>query len=75
MESVEHYCKIMYYLNQIGSPQEFNCGQVSELIDIRKKIGINSGGVPPCELVTEKEKDDKEELIKSITKKVIDQLK
>lgn len=73
MESVEHYCKIMYYLNQIGSPQEFNCGQISELIDIRKKIGINSGGVPPCEI--SERKDDKEELIKRITKKVLEQLK
>lgn len=73
MESVEHYCKILYYLNQIGSPKEFNCGQVSELIDIRKKIGIHSGGVPPCEIA--EKKDDKEELIKQITQKVLNQLK
>jgi len=36
-ESVEHYCKILYYVNQIGSPKEFNSNEISELINIRKK--------------------------------------
>ncbi|MCG8484763.1 MAG: class II aldolase/adducin family protein [Clostridia bacterium] len=50
METVEHYCKILYNLNQIGSPKEFNCSQVKELINIRNKIGIQSGGIPPCQV-------------------------
>jgi L-fuculose-phosphate aldolase len=74
MESTEHYCKIMFYANQIGSPQEFTCGEIGELLDIRKKIGIKSGGIPPCEVVAQ-QKDDKQELIRQITKKVLEQLK
>ena len=75
-ESVEHYCKILYYVNQIGSPKEFNCNEINDLIDIRKKIGISSGGVPPCEINSkQKEKNEREELINLITKKVLEQLK
>ncbi|PKM49913.1 MAG: class II aldolase family protein [Firmicutes bacterium HGW-Firmicutes-7] len=48
MESVEHYCKILYYLKQIGEPKEFNFDQVSALLDIREKMGIYSGGTPSC---------------------------
>ncbi len=46
MESVEHYCKIIYYLKQIGPPVELDSEEVEELIDIRKKLGINAGGIP-----------------------------
>ncbi len=46
MESVEHYCKIIYYLKQIGPPVELDSKEVEELIDIRKKLGINAGGIP-----------------------------
>ncbi|MFP4697710.1 MAG: class II aldolase/adducin family protein [Eubacteriales bacterium] len=77
MESVEHYCKILYYLNQIGSPKEFNCGEIEELINIRKKIGINSGGIPPCEVAEEQDNDqkEKEQLVNEITSRVINQLR
>jgi L-fuculose-phosphate aldolase len=73
MESVEHYCKILYYLNQIGSPKEFSCGQVRELLDIRKKIGIDSGGSPTCDV--NGKKNEREELIKMITRRVLDEMK
>lgn len=82
MESVEHYGKILLYVNQIGDPKEFNCSQINALLDIRNNIGIKSGGVPPCE---EKRKDagfntkpsniHQQELVRMITKEVINQLK
>lgn len=48
MESAEQYCNIMIYLKQIGKPVEFNSSQVSDLINIRKSLGIETGGVPTC---------------------------
>lgn len=73
METVEHYCKILYNLNQIGSPKEFNCNQINDLIDIRNKIGIQSGGIPSCK--AEQNNDSQEKLINEITKRVLEQLK
>lgn len=49
LESTEHYAMILMYTgNIIGKANVLSCEQVSELIDIRKKLGITSGGVPPC---------------------------
>jgi L-fuculose-phosphate aldolase len=48
MESAEQYCNIMIYLKQVGEPVEFSSSQVSDLIDIRKSLGIETGGVPVC---------------------------
>ena len=39
---------IMYTGNIIGKANVLSCEQVSELIEIRKKLGITSGGIPPC---------------------------
>ena len=49
MESAEQYCRIMIYLRQIGEPQEFSCSQVKDLVSIRERLGITSGGFPVCE--------------------------
>lgn len=49
LESTEHYAMvIMYTGNIIGKANVLSCEQVSELIEIRKKLGITSGGIPPC---------------------------
>lgn len=49
LESTEHYAMvIMYTGNIIGKANVLSCEQVSELIEIRNKLGITSGGVPPC---------------------------
>ncbi|MTI62100.1 MAG: class II aldolase/adducin family protein [Firmicutes bacterium] len=45
METVEHYCKIIYYLKEIGAPVELNSAQIKELISLREKMGIQSGGM------------------------------
>ncbi len=80
MESVEHYGKILLYVKQIGDPREFNCTEIDALLDIRKKIGVESGGVPACKpaYVEKSDKSSKEysevELIGAITKEVIKQL-
>ena len=47
LESTEHYAMItMYSTNIIGKANVLSCDQVNELIQIRKKMGITSGGVP-----------------------------
>lgn len=84
-ESVEHYGKILLYVNQIGQAQEFNCEEVGALLDIRKQIGIESGGVPECrsnrpvhqptQNKMEVSKEDYKELVAAITAQVIQQLK
>ena len=49
LESTEHYAMvIMYTGNIIGKANVLSCDQVSELIKIREKMGITSGGVPAC---------------------------
>lgn len=84
MESVEHYGKILLYVNQIGDPKEFNCTEITQLIDIRKSIGVESGGVPGCKVEEPKEEVLKEpssavldegKLIEMITKEVMRQMK
>ena len=39
---------MMYTGNIIGKANVLSCEQVDELIEIRKKLGITSGGIPPC---------------------------
>ncbi len=49
LESTEHYAMVLMYTgNIIGKANVLSCDQVQELIDIRTKLGITSGGVPPC---------------------------
>ncbi len=49
LESTEHYAMvIMYTGNIIGKANTLSCEQVNELIEIRNKLGITSGGIPPC---------------------------
>ncbi len=49
LESTEHYAMvIMYTGNIIGKANVLSCEQVNELIEIRNKLGISSGGIPPC---------------------------
>lgn len=49
LESIEYYAQILMYTGNILCRQnELSCGQVDELISIRRKLGIGSGGVPSC---------------------------
>jgi L-fuculose-phosphate aldolase len=49
LESVEHYAMILMYTgNIIGKANVLSCAQIRELIKIREKLGIRSGGLPPC---------------------------
>ena len=49
LESLEHYATVMMYTgNIIGKANELSCSQVSQLVQIREKLGINSGGLPQC---------------------------
>ena len=49
LESTEHYAMvIMYTGNIIGKANVLSCDQVNELIEIRNKLGITTGGVPAC---------------------------
>lgn len=76
MESTEHYGKILLYVKQIGPAHEFNCDQLGSLLDIREKIGIQTGGVPTCKVdPTPQQEQEVEDMIKTITKKVIESLR
>ena len=47
LESMEHYAMVsMYSINILGKANVLSCDQINELIQIRKKMGIISGGVP-----------------------------
>ena len=49
LEATEHYAMILMYTgNIIGKANVLSCEQVGELIEIRNKLGITSGGIPPC---------------------------
>lgn len=49
LESTEYYANIMMYTgNILGRQNELSCGQISELMDIRKGLGLTAGGTPPC---------------------------
>lgn len=45
-ESVEHYCQILKYVKEIGQPITFKESQIDELLEIRRKLGIKTGGRP-----------------------------
>ncbi|MDR1893161.1 MAG: class II aldolase/adducin family protein [Spirochaetales bacterium] len=49
LESVEHYAMILMYTgNIIGKANVLSCDQVRELVKIREKLGIRTGGLPSC---------------------------
>ncbi|GHU63204.1 hypothetical protein AGMMS49983_06160 [Clostridia bacterium] len=49
LESMEHYAMILMYTgNIIGKANVLSCDQVQELLEMRDRAGIVSGGVPPC---------------------------
>ncbi len=74
MESLEHYASmLMYSTNIINRANELNCSQVTDLINIRTRMGINSGGVPPCEINptnSQQVETEKEKLIEAVVNKV-----
>ncbi|MDR1507368.1 MAG: class II aldolase/adducin family protein [Treponema sp.] len=49
LEAMEHYAMILMYTgNIIGRANVLSCEQVREIVGIREKLGIRTGGVPPC---------------------------
>ena len=51
LESIEYYATILMYTgNIIGRQNLLSCDQVNKLLDIRHKLGITAGGIPPCSL-------------------------
>lgn len=83
MESLEHYAQILMYTGKIiNQSNELSCNQVSELIKIREKLGIEGGGIPPCRIdeekdvreVTQEDNNIKDEAMKAIIAKVTDQI-
>ena len=49
LESTERYVLvIMYTGNIIGKANVLSCDQVGELVEIRRRMGISSGGIPAC---------------------------
>lgn len=51
LESMEYYATILMYTGRvIGKQNELSCSQIDELLTIREKLGITSGGTPSCSL-------------------------
>lgn len=49
METLEHCANILLKLGALDQPPcLLTHGQVEELLDIRRRLGVNSGGVPRC---------------------------
>ena len=49
MESLEHYACVLLNTSRIIKQQnELSCPEISKLIEIREKMGITAGGMPPC---------------------------
>ncbi len=49
LESMEHYAMILMYTgNILGKANVLSCDQVKELVEIRSRLGITTGGIPPC---------------------------
>mgnify|MGYP004510931809 CR=1 FL=1 len=86
MESVEFYAELLYKARQLGGAKEFDKENIRKLYEVRKKMEIP--GRHPADLSMDKEmvkdngsicdfvksNDDKQELIKEITKRVMEQL-
>ncbi|MFC4386990.1 class II aldolase/adducin family protein [Gracilibacillus marinus] len=79
MESLEHYALMLTYsTNILNKANELNCNQISDLIELRNRMGIKTGGVPPCEIQPKQEASSKqaviEEIVAKVTKRVMEQL-
>jgi len=49
MESLEHYALMSLYTGEVlKKVNELSCSQVSNLLEIREKMGIRGGGTPAC---------------------------
>lgn len=77
MESLEHYALMLMYSGHIiQKSNELSTGQIAELISIREKMGIHTGGIP----VPKSDKEIRtvpglsEELIGSIVRKVTEEV-
>ncbi|WP_078592810.1 class II aldolase/adducin family protein [Evansella clarkii] len=73
MESLEHYALMtMYSTNIIQRSNELNCSQVSDLIAIRDKMGIKTGGTPPCTADENRQKDvNIADIVERVTREVL----
>lgn len=72
MESVEYYAKIVMYTSSIiGRQNVLDCSQVKDLVEIKHKMGIDTGGLPSCDVPENiSNEPSREELIDQITERV-----
>lgn len=58
LESVEYYATLLMYTEKILEKQNpLSCSQIDVLLDTREKLGITTGGVPPCSVQNLNAKD------------------
>ena len=51
LESLEYYAKVMMYTSSIiGKSNVLSCNQVDQLIELKHKMGIYTGGLPTCSI-------------------------
>ncbi|MDF2038175.1 class II aldolase/adducin family protein [Cytobacillus oceanisediminis] len=77
MESLEHYALMLLYSEHImQKSNELSTGQIAELISIREKMGIKTGGipVPGSDKKIRTAPGLQEEMIESIVRKVTEEV-
>ncbi|OOB76900.1 MAG: aldolase [Epulopiscium sp. Nuni2H_MBin003] len=81
LESLEYYATVLMYTGKIiGQANELSCSQIDELVEIRQKLGITAGGIPPCNIEATNLKDVvtseniQKDMIQQITDKVTKQI-
>lgn len=77
MESLEHYSLMLMYTNNIiNKSNELDCAQISDLVEIRKGLGVKGGGQPSCEAKTpDLEKDELiEDIVNRVTENILSKL-
>ncbi|KAF0820724.1 MULTISPECIES: class II aldolase/adducin family protein [unclassified Cytobacillus] len=77
MESLEHYALMLMYSGHIiQKSNELSTEQIAELITIREKMGIKTGGIPDggCGEKSRTAPGYREEMIESIVRKVTEEV-
>ncbi|WP_432403979.1 class II aldolase/adducin family protein [Wukongibacter sp. M2B1] len=46
METLEYYAKLLFITTTLGNAKELSCNDISNLLKIREKQGITTGGIP-----------------------------
>lgn len=82
LESLEYYATVLMYTgNIIGKANELSSKQISQLVEIRRKLGINTGGTPKVKDLEYNTADNSpdefliRDIVEQVTKTVLEKYK